>query len=409
VGALLAFALLFVFIIAVDADASDALESTELASLELVEDEEQSDPRKLLTRSKKAKKGLKANGLWKRKGSKYGKDKKAKKPCKGKTCSRKKSKKGKGKKGKDGKGGKGAKGGKGGKKDGRMEIAVQDEGIFMSRDANARNRAFQQAAALGATYVRSMVLMHLLHKCRGQDAIDTLNDYNNLVDSAKANGLKVQMVFTGVAADWGLPRGCTGYTTPTGSNPNITEYKQFIQTYASHFGKKGVTRFSLWNEPNHPAFLCAGKSVESQDGDVDHSKCQASKKKNTALLANLYREGYKVIRTLQKTKQISKDTQILFGEFAGNGLDFFKSMDGNFVADGFSFHPYQYCTPPTTKKPVFITSTCRRVMAGISTVKDVQKMLKKWYKSGKLRTPAGKQVPLYLTEFGYFRAGACYP
>jgi hypothetical protein len=42
-------------------------------------------------------------------------------------------------------------------------------------------------------------------------------------------------------------------------------------------------------------------------------------------------------------------------------------------------------------------------MGGIGYAKDVQKQLKKWAKSGRLTTPKGKPVPMYLTEFGYHR------
>jgi hypothetical protein len=120
----------------------------------------------------------------------------------------------------------------------------------------------------------------------------------------------------------------------------------------------------------------------------------------------LYKSGYNIIRSLQKQKKIGP-VKIWIGEYAGfGGIGFTARMlkKSKLKADGFSWHPYQYCNPPSVKgKGKFIKGYCKRAMGGMGYVKDAQKALAKWAKSGRLTTPGGKKVPMYLTEFGYHR------
>jgi hypothetical protein len=178
-----------------------------------------------------------------------------------------------------------------------------------------------------------------------------------------------------------------------------------MREYVQFFGELGVRRFSVWNEPNLPTFLCAGKFAEGKD--VDHGGCSASYKQNANKFLELYKAGYKIIRDLQKKNHWGKKVQILFGEYAGHTG--FRMTDlmlkkAKLKADGYSWHPYQYCNPPTVKgKGKFLPGRCQRAMNGIGYVFESQKMLAKWAKSKRLTTPKGKVVPMYLTEFGYHR------
>jgi len=201
-----------------------------------------------------------------------------------------------------------------------------------------------------------------------------------------------------VAASWGAACGAS-----TG-NPDIAYYKQFIAQYFQFFYKLGVRRFSLWNEPNLASFLCAGTATSTSD--VDKSTCTASANANAMKFLQLYREGSKVIRTLQKKNKWRK-VQIILGEFAGHGgVRFLERLlkKTKLKADGFSWHPYQYCNPPSVKGGgKYIKGHCRRAMGGMGWLGEAQKALKKWAKSKRLTTPSGKRVPMYLTEFGYHR------
>jgi len=248
--------------------------------------------------------------------------------------------------------------------------------------------------------------MHMLHPCRGADAFTYLLQLTRLVAEAKARKMKVQLVLTGVAANWGVPRGCVGSFLPTGERPDLKNYATFVKNIVSFFAAKGrdVRRFSLWNEPNHPSFLCNGKVVPPPDGNIDKSKCNAPKNTSASLLVKLYKTGYNVVQKLKANGTISKNVKIFFGELAGADLEFIDEVFKNnkLKADGFSFHPYQYCTPPEIKT-VPKNAPCKRAMKGISYIPDVQTKLDKLHKSGHFTTPTGGRVPLYLTEFGYFQ------
>jgi len=276
----------------------------------------------------------------------------------------------------------------------------------MSDDDNIRKLAFDQARALGATYVRAMVLMHMSHPCRGAQAFAYLGQLARLVKEAKARHMKVQLVLTGVAANWGVPRGCVGSYLPTGVKPDLKNWATYVKNVVTFFASKGydVRRFSLWNEPNHPSFLCNGNVVPPKDGNIDHSKCDAPKSTSASLFVKVYKTGYNVIQKLKASGTISKNVKVFLGELAGADMEFINGVfkSNKLKADGFSFHPYQYCTPPEVKT-VPKNAPCKRAMKGISYIPDVQTKLDALHKSGHLTTPSGARVPLYLTEFGYFQ------
>jgi hypothetical protein len=249
----------------------------------------------------------------------------------------------------------------------------------------------------------------MVHPCRGAEALSYINQIETMIASAKRRGMKVQLVLTGVSSQWGKPRGCDPNLQPTGVNPDPKKWEGFVSHWVQHFVRKGVRRFAVWNEPNHPGFLCAGKVVPPANGDIDRSRCVAPKAKNAALFAKIYAAGYKVISKLRKTGKIPKNTKVWFGELAGADIPFVDAVlkRGKVRADAFSFHPYQYCTPPNTKKAKYVTPGCRRTMKGISYTPDVQKALRQWGKSGRMTLVKGKgKVPLYLTEFGYWPPGS---
>jgi hypothetical protein len=289
----------------------------------------------------------------------------------------------------------------------RMEIAVQEEFGFVTDDANLRNLALNQGNALGATRVRVMFLMHMAHPCRGGEALRYINQVNQLVADAKRRGMKIHMTLTGVAAAWGVPRGCVGKQyRPTGANPSIKAVTKFINHYVKYYSDQGVHIFSLWNEPNLASFLCAKAVKTAADGNVDHSKCSASMAANAKLYAKIWKAGINVVNNLKKGGKIPKSTKVLFGEFAGADLKFLDEFvkHASVKASGFSYHPYQYCNDPRFKNKKF--HGCKRQMKGMSWIPAVQAALKKHAHSGKLtigKKGSKTPLPLHLTEFGYFQ------
>jgi len=284
---------------------------------------------------------------------------------------------------------------------GRMDIAVEDPS-FAGSDPTVRLATMRKTRALGATYVRDFANWFELHPCRGQAAIDqVVANLDSVVTDARSLGMKVQMVLSGYAGDWGVPYGCSGVPATGIIGKDLSAYEEFIRTYVTHYAKLGVRRFSLWNEPNI-GYLCPADPH-------DPFKCgHSTAASNGALYGRLYRAGYGVVQELKRSGAISKSVKILIGELAST-IDF-RFMDGmvkagRLQADGFSYHPYQSCTPPNTQKAHFVTKNCRDKGKGISYAGDIKQKLLQLGKEGKLVLKGTKHtpLPLYMTEFGYFQ------
>jgi len=243
--------------------------------------------------------------------------------------------------------------------------------------------------------------MHYLNPCNPSYATNQ-NRYGTVVNEANSHGLKVQMVLTGVAAPWGSP--CAGQL-PSGVNPNPGTVAAFVNQWVQTFDSMGVRRFTIWNEPNYPAFLCAGNVI--QRGGVDSAKCTAGKKASANLLRKIYSASYKVIQGLKKQNKVHHATQVFIGDTAGVDVAFMSYLFAGkrLVADGFGVHPYEYCQNPSTGKMYHGKGACKsgRIMAGITYVGKVQAKLAALHRSKKFTTPRGGQVPMWLTEFGYKR------
>jgi len=280
-----------------------------------------------------------------------------------------------------------------------MDLAGQDEVGAMNDNPAIRQLFLQRVRALGATYVRQMASVGSLDKCLGQPSTDNANRLIRLIQDAKKVGLKVQLDITGSATSWSDICG-----HPKGSLMPMKDWKKFVQTWVPFFYNAGVRRFGIWNEPNHPAYNCAGSVTQS--AFVDDVKCNAKSAANRKRYLQLYTTAYKTITAMQKKGQVKK-AKIWFGEFAGNGLEWAsKMMKGKKIkADAFSWHPYQYCSPPEIKGKTFPVKTCKRLTSGISWTPDVQRTLKNWAKSKTLTTRKGGKVPMYMTEFGYHTQG----
>lgn len=293
-----------------------------------------------------------------------------------------------------------------------MEVAVEDDRVFVETAEGdpLRNAAFDKAKAMKATVIRANVYW-------GKQAQDPayLQKFDSFVNEAKRRGFAVELTLTGGADDW---------TGGKGVNPKAADYGKWTGEMASHFTALGVERYSLWNEPNHGAFLAAGpqgakfqelratgkaKSAEAARTTDPRQKAalqkelksllsQASKlfastvsKDNAQAYNKLVRAGKAGI------DKVAPDAHVLVGELSSrNAQQFMRQMTrgGKIVADGFALHPYQMTVNPNQKAN-------GRSDGGIGRLKEVQSTLKSLAADGRLATEDGKKLPLYLTEFGY--------
>jgi hypothetical protein len=203
--------------------------------------------------------------------------------------------------------------------------------------------------------------------------------YDSLINAARAQGFQIEVGLTGAAPAW-----ATGDKKIGPNKPNSSRFAEFVREAVTHFGGN-VTRYSIWNEPNHVGWIAPLKS-------------QAS------LYRKLYVAGYNAI------KKANPPALVLIGETAPYAsrattatppLKFLRDLtkSGSLKADGYAHHPYDLQGhAPSYKFPGNDNVT-------IGTLGRLTKALDGLASRGKLSTPGGQPLDVYLTEFGYLRSG----
>jgi hypothetical protein len=253
-----------------------------------------------------------------------------------------------------------------------FEIAVQDDRTLLAGTSYSRTRALDQARAIGATALRVNVIY--------ADWVRLgTGPYDSLVDLARSKGFRLQFTLMGTPRyfDARAPRWI-GHRYPS-----PIRFASWVSEVAKHFTGR-VRRYSIWNEPNLVYYL------EPQ-------------RKAPSMYANLFKAGYQTI------KRIDPGAQVLWGElFSGNLHNPGGTAPMNFLwaatrngarADGLAYHPFQYNLAPDRKSKRYV---------GISSISGIRANLRDLSRRHRLRTPSGRPLPIYFTEFGYQILGS-YP
>jgi hypothetical protein len=284
-----------------------------------------------------------------------------------------------------------------------MEVAVQDDGLFIAQTHSDREFALSQARALGVTHIRMNVLwwQPIPASQRNQTTTPSPITYNfapwdQAIARASAWGIKTQLDLTGDPPAWAcgnkkVPYACDGY------RPSVPLFQHFAAAAAQHF-KGRVSRYSIWNEPNWYTWLSP------------HDEAPI-------LYRNLYRAGYDAI------KGVDPAAEVVMGETAPHfqpgistpPLQFIREMvcvnkklkrirgankkctGGPLPIDAYATHPYDFTHKPTKRleNPDELT---------VANIGRLPKLFKKLQKKG-LIEPTKKRFPIYLTEHGYFVSG----
>lgn len=246
----------------------------------------------------------------------------------------------------------------------RLELAVQDDAVLLwDRGALPREQGLDVARRMGATWVRFNVYASYV-KAYG------LAPYDLAIARANAHGLQVQLTLTG------QPKWHTDH--PAGGvplrNPDPTRYALYVAELVEHFRNR-VSRYSMWNEPNHPTFL------------------QVSPGRSAAeLYGRLYRAGYNAAYAAYP------GATVLFGELAGaKGAPAFlaAATRKRCRASGVAIHPYSYLQRPDSPK--------HRDSYEWGHLRALRDHLRSLAHRGLLQTRSGAACPIYVTEFGYHR------
>src|SRR3954451_2736839 len=175
-----------------------------------------------------------------------------------------------------------------------MELALQDDAVFVDQRWMERDIALDHAVELGATRIRVNLLWsrQLVADATARTTPDTVTyDFSNidaLQAAAAARGIKLQLTIAGPAPAW-----ATGDHRVGNYRPDAAKYGAFAGTVAKHF-KGRVDRYSIWNEPNWNTWLAPGRTAASQ-------------------YRALYTTAYKAVKATDPT------AKVLIGELAPIG------------------------------------------------------------------------------------------
>src|SRR3954452_11515454 len=157
-----------------------------------------------------------------------------------------------------------------------MELALQDDAVFVDQRWMERDVALDHAVELGATRIRVNLLWSRLlvaHADSRTTPATVTYDFSRidaLQAAAAARGIKLQLTIAGPAPAW-----ATGDHRVGNYRPGAAKYGAFVKIVPAHF-KGRVDRYAIWNEPNWNTWLAPGKSAAS-------------------LYRGLYSAGYKAV------------------------------------------------------------------------------------------------------------------
>ncbi|HEX6739627.1 MAG TPA: cellulase family glycosylhydrolase, partial [Vicinamibacteria bacterium] len=275
-----------------------------------------------------------------------------------------------------------------------MEIALQDDPVFVGQSYFNREKGFAHARALGVTRMRvnanwafALTRKQQLQTSRPASVNYQFNTLDSTIDAAARHGIRVHLSVAGPAPAWAAGNRRLGNYTP-----NQKEFSAFAAALATHMRGR-VDRYSIWNEPNWKTWLGPMRSAASQ-------------------YRGLYSRGYAAI------KQADPRAKVLIGEtapYAQRGrsvgpVAFMRAVAcvnrkykrvhrcTKLKADGFAHHPYYFSKSPRFKYPGADNAT-------MGTLGNLTRGLDRIARTGQLRRNGGGKLGLYLTEFGYFSSG----
>ena len=299
-----------------------------------------------------------------------------------------------------------------------MEVAVQDDLLFLHRGAAAgpymdRDTAFGKMRAMQGSALRVNVLWthavaddqeHLKRKPR-RVRYDWA-PYESLVDLARGYGVRVQFSLTGPAPAWGTP---TGEVARGHNRPKARYYARFVRAVARRFKGK-VRRYSLWNEPNWSSWLAPQRQAARRYRRLYQLGYRAIKRADPRahvlfgeLVPYASKHSIAPLEFVRKVACVDRDyrpTRLARRNRRASPLSGKRCAGGSLKADGFAHHPYEFKRRPRlARRPA-------RDDVSLGALGRLTRALDRLERSRALVPRRRAWLPLYLTEFGYFRSGA---
>jgi hypothetical protein len=202
--------------------------------------------------------------------------------------------------------------------------------------------------------------------------------YDQVISEARARGLNLLVTISGP-----VPRWATASRRDQVTNPSPARFQRFVTAVGNRY-RGQVSMWSVWNEPNHPAFLAPQFA-----GPKGHRYPYSPN-----LYRSLFLAAYRGLRASG-----NGGDRLLMGETAPRGtgkvvapLVFLRgvlSAPGKFPASGYAHHAYT-----TAAGPFFRPSNPDDVTIGV--LSRLTRALDAEARRGRI----ARSLPVYLTEFG---------
>ena len=285
----------------------------------------------------------------------------------------------------------------------RMEVALQDDPVFLHRHYYDRDKALAQAREMGVTRLRVSVGWaatlgsQALGRTRPSSIDYDFSRFDDLIDAAAGYGIRLQLNLIPPAPAWATGDGKVGVNRP---DPKL--YGAFVRAAAQHFAGR-VDRFAIWNEPNHVGWLTPQSTAAAQYRQLYLEGYRAIKRAAPSaevLIGELvpYKNGSRSSAPLLFLRQLTC-TRTASGTPGLRGYRMRKQGSCTALrADGLAHHPYEYMGPPERTYPGDDNVTIGTLARLTSTLTELGRLRA-------LATPKRRAVPVFVTEFGYFGQG----
>jgi hypothetical protein len=222
--------------------------------------------------------------------------------------------------------------------------------------------------------------------------------YDALLTAAQQLHWQVLLTVTSPAPSWATSNHKVPYIT----RPDDLDFQQFMTAVARHYGSQ-VSVYSIWNEPNHPAFLLPQFNANGTPAspriyrglfEAGYKGLQAAGvPKPKVLMGETAPFGYDSVNTRREgTKALLHDVApmaFLRGVLCLNAKYKRSGSCGLLPADGYAHHAYTKAVGPTYRPPGGDNVTIG-VLSRLTHALDLAA------RAHAIR--AG--MPIYLTEFG---------
>src|SRR3954454_19239496 len=260
---------------------------------------------------------------------------------------------------------------------------------LQSSDDALRAQTFDQIQGMGVKWLRVVILWRSVAPSSGSSTPPAGFDgagqdgylwapYDREIDEARARGINVLVTISGP-----IPKWASGNHKSYTYKPNAARFQRFVTAVGNRY-RDQVNLWSVWNEPNHPAFL-----TPQFAGRKGHRYAYSPK---------LYRGLFFAADRGLRASGNGHD-RLLMGETAPRGtgkvvapLRFLRGVlapRGSFPADGYAHHAYT-----TAAGPGFVPRNPDDVTIG--ALSRLTRALDAEARAHRIR----RNMPIYLTEFG---------